>query len=77
MLFNIQLNKEKTMTKDKKTKSHKDRSAALLYEILNDPIQCTCKTKFMQICHLCDSMICGDNTNPLVARIKELEKKIK
>jgi hypothetical protein len=35
-----------------------------------------CHSTFMQACHLCESMECGDNTNPLVTKIKQLQKEM-
>jgi hypothetical protein len=66
------------MTKKSKTINlYKNKEVSLVYEILTAPIKHTCRTKFMQICHLCDDMVCCDNSNPLVAKIKELENKLK
>ena len=46
-----------------------------LYEILMTPFSVTCKTG-VQCCHICEREDCCDNDNPLVAKIKKLEKEI-
>jgi hypothetical protein len=47
-----------------------------IYDLLNTPIRETCRTKFVKICHLCDSMECCDNDNPLVKELKDLKARI-
>jgi hypothetical protein len=36
-----------------------------------------CRTTFTQVCHICEREDCCDNTNPLVLKIRQLEKQIK
>lgn len=36
-----------------------------------------CRKTFFQACNICERIECGDNTNPLVTRIKELEAALK
>jgi hypothetical protein len=47
-----------------------------LFDVLSNPISVTCKKTRMQICHLCEKTECCDNQNPLVDRIKNLEKEV-
>jgi hypothetical protein len=45
--------------------------------LLNNGVSALCRRDQVQICHMCDRVECGDNTNPIVKRIKELEAHIK
>ena len=59
-------------SKPKKKTSQREE----FFRILSDPISTTCRRTHMQICHLCEREDCCDNTNPLVVKIKKLEKEI-
>lgn len=48
-----------------------------IYKLLMTPFFITCKTTGMQACHLCEREDCCDNDNPLVMKIKRLEKELK
>lgn len=39
------------------------------------PPKVKCRRYQVQCCHECDDMKCGDNQNPLVLKIREMEKK--
>lgn len=47
-----------------------------IYEFLMTPFSVTCKRTGVQCCHICEREDCGDNDNPLVTKIKKLEKEI-
>ena len=67
------LGEEELLACVKATIAAKNEKIAELVKALFASVQDTCKTGYQQ-CRICDSMECCDNRNPLVKRIKELEK---